>query len=93
MPPGLKRPPLSALLKGSALQLPFAGKSFDTVVETLVFCSVPDLQKSLAEVKRVLEADGRLIFIDHVLPENKILAALFKAANIFLATSGPTAAV
>lgn len=75
-------PPMVRFTEGSALQLPFTDGSFDTVVETLVFCTVPDLQRSLAEVKRVLKSDGRLMFIDHVLPENKMLAAFFKAANI-----------
>lgn len=79
----LRAPATVRFTTGTAQQLPFADNSFDTVVETLVFCSVPDLQKSLAEVKRVLKEDGRLMFIDHVLPENKMLAAIFKGANSF----------
>ena len=68
--------------EGRAESLPFADELFDTVVETLVFCSVEDLDKAISEVLRVLKSGGLFIFIDHVLPENKELASLFKATNI-----------
>jgi ubiquinone/menaquinone biosynthesis C-methylase UbiE len=44
--------------------------SVDTVVCTLVCCSVPDMATALIEVKRVLKPGGRLIFIEHVAAEN-----------------------
>lgn len=68
-------------IKGQAENLPFLDKSFDTVVETLVLCSVKDLDAAISEILRVLKPDGIFIFIDHVLPENENLATLFKAAN------------
>ena len=46
--------------------LPFADASFDTVVATLVLCTVPDPAAALAEVRRVLADDGALLFIEHV---------------------------
>ena len=46
--------------------LPFASGSFDTVVATLVFCSVSDPARALAEVERVLKPTGVLRFIEHV---------------------------
>jgi ubiquinone/menaquinone biosynthesis C-methylase UbiE len=49
-----------------AQQLPFADHSFDYVVGTLVFCSVPDPIVVLGEVKRVLRPDGRLLLLEHV---------------------------
>lgn len=46
--------------------LPFASTSFDTVVATLVLCTVPDPAKTLEEVHRVLRPGGRLLFLAHV---------------------------
>jgi ubiquinone/menaquinone biosynthesis C-methylase UbiE len=47
-----------------AIALP--DRTFDTVVATLVFCSVEDPRRALAEVKRVLKPDGRFHFLEHV---------------------------
>lgn len=44
--------------------------SVDTVVCTLVCCSVPDMASALAEVQRVLKPGGQLLFIEHVAAEN-----------------------
>lgn len=46
--------------------LPFPDASFDTVVSTLVLCSVPDVASTLAEVRRVLRPDGTFTFLEHV---------------------------
>ena len=40
--------------------------SFDTVVSSLVLCSVPDQRAALAEVRRLLRPEGRLLFLEHV---------------------------
>jgi SAM-dependent methyltransferase len=53
----------------SADALPFADASFDTVVSTLVFCTVPDVPRALREVRRVLRPGGRLLFLEHVRAE------------------------
>ena len=49
-----------------AEDLPFDDDSFDTVVATLVLCTVGNPQKALAEARRVLVEGGRLLFIEHV---------------------------
>ena len=49
-----------------AERLPFEDGSFDTVVATLVLCSVDDQDPVLAEIRRVLRPDGRFLFIEHV---------------------------
>ena len=54
------------VVTASAEDLPFADDSFDTVVATLVFCTVEDPERALAEVKRVLKPGGQLLFIEHV---------------------------
>jgi len=49
-----------------AERLPFADESFDAVVSTLVLCTVDDLDRSLAEIRRVLRPGGRFLFLEHV---------------------------
>lgn len=57
-----------------AERLPFEDSSFDTVVSTLVFCTVPDPGEAVAEVARVLKPGGRLLFLEHVRAEDPKLA-------------------
>src|ERR1700730_2587099 len=40
--------------------------SIDSVVSTLVLCTVPDQEATLDEILRVLESGGRFAFIEHV---------------------------
>ncbi len=49
-----------------AERLPFADASVDTVVSTLVLCTVPDPERTLGEIARVLRPDGQLLFVEHV---------------------------
>jgi ubiquinone/menaquinone biosynthesis C-methylase UbiE len=53
------------LLAATAEVLPFAVARFDTVVTTWTLCSIPSLDLALAEVRRVLKPDGRLVFVEH----------------------------
>ena len=50
--------------------LPFPDASFDTVVATLVLCTIPAPRQALEEIARVLKPDGRLLFIEHVRSED-----------------------
>lgn len=52
--------------KAPAERLPFEDADFDTVVATLVLCSVRRQAKALAEIKRVLRPGGQLRFYEHV---------------------------
>lgn len=54
------------VVEAPADELPFEDDSFDTVVSTLVLCTVPDLDRAIAEIRRVLKPDGRLLFLEHV---------------------------
>jgi SAM-dependent methyltransferase len=54
------------VIEAPAEALPFAERSFDAVVATLVLCSVQDLDSALAEIYRVLRPGGRFVFIEHV---------------------------
>ena len=46
--------------------LPFPDDSFDTVVSTLVLCTVDDTERAMAEIARVLAPGGRLLLLEHV---------------------------
>ncbi len=61
-----RRAPGTPLVCASAEALPFRSGVFDTVVSSLVFCSVRDPGVGLAEVKRVLAPGGRLRMVEHV---------------------------
>lgn len=54
------------VVAGTAEALPAHDASFDTVVASLVLCSVADLVRSLAEIRRVLRPGGVLRFYEHV---------------------------
>lgn len=56
----------ASVVRASALALPFADDGFDTVVATLVLCTVPDAPAALAEIDRVLRPGGRFLFLEHV---------------------------
>jgi ubiquinone/menaquinone biosynthesis C-methylase UbiE len=56
----------ATLVQASAQELPFPDESFDTVVSTVVLCSVPDQAAALREVRRVLRPGGKLLFVEHV---------------------------
>jgi len=61
--------------------LPFDDAVFDHVVCTLVFCSVPDPARGLAEIRRVLKPDGGLVFMEHVKPDTGILRQAVNVLN------------
>ncbi|MEK7088013.1 MAG: methyltransferase domain-containing protein [Patescibacteria group bacterium] len=56
--------PLSSKFVADIEELP--NESVDTVVSSLVLCSVPNLEKTLREIRRVLKPCGRLLCIEHV---------------------------
>lgn len=45
-------------------------EQFDYVISTEVLCSVKDLNKSLAEIKRVLKPNGKFLFLEHVVDKH-----------------------
>jgi ubiquinone/menaquinone biosynthesis C-methylase UbiE len=62
------------IVAAPAERLPFAEYSVDTVVSTLVLCTVEHPDRALAEIARVLRPGGQLLFIEHVRAESPALA-------------------
>lgn len=58
------------LVQAPAEQLPFADRSFDSVLVTYSLCSVDDPRRALAEVSRVLRPGGELVIVEHGLAQD-----------------------
>ena len=71
------------LTQAPAEALPFAAASFDSVVCTLVLCSVGDPARALAEIRRVLKPGGALLLFEHVRAEGRVTARLQSMATPF----------
>ena len=61
-------------------RLEFPDNSFDTVVATFVFCSVPDPVLGLTEVWRVCKPGGKVLLLEHVLSEKRALRLIMNLA-------------
>lgn len=49
-----------------AESLPYEDESFDVVIACTVFCTIPDVERALTEIYRVLKSGGELRFHEHV---------------------------
>ncbi len=66
---------VARIVDAPAERLPLADSSVDTVVSTLVLCTVPDPELTLSEIARVLRPGGQLLFVEHVRANSRFLAA------------------
>lgn len=64
------------LVVADAQALPFREHTFDTVVATCVFCSVPDPEQGFHELRRVLKPGGELRLLEHVRSPSPVVARL-----------------
>jgi ubiquinone/menaquinone biosynthesis C-methylase UbiE len=67
--------------QGDADRLPAATASFDAAVVALVLCTVPDQQRALAELFRVIRPGGELRFYEHVLSHSPFEGRIQRAAD------------
>lgn len=54
----------------TAENLPMEDNSYDFVVSTWTLCSIPNIDKALAEIYRVLKPGGSFLFLEHGLHKN-----------------------
>lgn len=67
----------------------FADNSFDTVIGSFVFCSVPLPIKGLKELYRVCKPGGQVLLLEHVLSSNPTMAKVMNFFNpVILALVG-----
>lgn len=69
------------VVPGTAEALPVKSEAFDAAVVSLVLCTVRDLPRALAEIKRVLRPGAELRFFEHTLAPGRALAAAQRAAD------------
>ena len=62
------------VVEAPAEALPFDDDAFDTVVCTLVLCTVRDPDRAIGEIRRVLAPGGRLLLFEHVRSDEPGLA-------------------
>ena len=56
--------PDGRFIEGDAIDLPVEDLSFDVVTASQLLCFIPDVDKALSEMFRVLKRGGRLVILD-----------------------------
>ncbi len=60
--------------QAKAEQLPFEEDRFDSIVATLVFCTIPDPERALQEIRRTSKPGARVLLFEHVKMDQNLLA-------------------
>jgi ubiquinone/menaquinone biosynthesis C-methylase UbiE len=79
------------VISGLADELPLEDASVDAAVASLVLCSVPDQDRALRELRRVMRPGGELRFYEHVIPRcqpKRTLARLVDRSGLWPAIAG-----
>lgn len=77
----LNAPYQMELVEADIQDLPYPDNSFDTIVSTCVFCSVPDPILGLEELRRVCKPDGQILMLEHMRSENQAAGLLMDLLN------------
>lgn len=65
----------------NAEKLDFPDDSFDYVISTCVFCSVPDPVQGLKEIRRVLKPEGKVLMLEHMRSDNRFIGKAMDIMN------------
>jgi len=69
------------LVEMDAQQMDFPDNTFDYVVATCVYCSVPDPVKGLKEMGRVCKSDGKIILLEHMRSDKEVVGKMMDLLN------------
>lgn len=69
------------IIQMDAEEMEFADNTFDTVVTSCVFCSVPNAVQGLKEIKRVCQNGGKILMLEHVRSQNKATGKFMDIIN------------
>lgn len=69
------------LIEADIQKLPFPDHTFDTIVSTCVFCSVPDPIQGLKELRRVCNREGQILMLEHMRSENQMAGLVMDVLN------------
>ncbi|HKK10526.1 MAG TPA: class I SAM-dependent methyltransferase [Bacteroidales bacterium] len=69
------------IIQMDAEKMEFADSTFDTVVTSCVFCSVPNAVQGLKEIRRVCRKDGKVLMLEHVRSQNKVTGKIMDIIN------------
>ncbi len=69
------------LIEMDAQKMSFADNTFDTIVTSCVFCSVPDPVEGLKEIRRVCRPDGKIIMLEHMRSHHNIVGKFMDVVN------------
>jgi ubiquinone/menaquinone biosynthesis C-methylase UbiE len=69
------------LIEMDAQNMDFEDNTFDTVLTSCVFCSVPDPVEGLKEIRRVCKNNGKIIMLEHMRSKHKVIGKIMDLIN------------
>ena len=70
-----------SLIEMDVQDMSFADNTFDTIVTSCVFCSVPDPIEGLKEMRRVCKPGGKIIMLEHMRSHHAIIGRMMDGVN------------
>ena len=69
------------LIQLSSEEIPVETDAYDSIVVTYTLCTIPDVERALGEMRRVLKPEGDLYFAEHGLSPDANVAAWQRRLN------------